>query len=41
VAGQREIKQKDLRNAPVASILDEVYPAFVIHVDHANEQVLA
>jgi hypothetical protein len=38
--GQREIKQKDLRNLPVASILDEVYPAFVIHVDHANKQAL-
>jgi hypothetical protein len=37
---QREIKQKDLRNLPVASILDDVYPAFVIHVDHANEQVV-
>jgi len=38
--GQREIRQKDLRNLPVASILDEVYPAFVIRVDHANKQVL-
>jgi hypothetical protein len=38
--GQREIKQKDLRNLPVASILDEVYPTFVTHVDHANKQVL-
>ena len=33
--GQREIKQKDVRNLPVASIL-EVYPAFVIHVDHGQ-----
>jgi hypothetical protein len=40
IPGQREIKQKDLRNLPVASILDEVYPAFVIHVDHVNEQAL-
>jgi hypothetical protein len=38
--GQREIKQKDLRNLPVASILDEVYPTFVTHVDHVNKQVL-
>jgi hypothetical protein len=37
--GQREIKQKDQRNAPVVSILDEVYPAFVIHVDRDTKQI--
>ena len=37
--GQREIKQKDLRNMPVALILDELYPAFIVHVDHDNNFV--
>jgi hypothetical protein len=38
--GQREIKQKDLRKLPVSSFLDEVYPAFVIHVDRERKQVV-
>jgi hypothetical protein len=38
--GQREIKQKDLRNAQVASLLDELYPTFVIHVDPENKQII-
>ncbi|MGO9732754.1 hypothetical protein [Mycobacterium sp.] len=39
VPGQREIKQKDVRNLPVASILDEVYPAFVLRIDRDNNRV--
>jgi hypothetical protein len=38
--GQREVKQKDLRNAQVASILDELYPAFVIQIDTTNNQAI-
>jgi hypothetical protein len=38
--GQREIKQKDLRKARVESLLDELYPAFVIYVDRENKQII-
>jgi hypothetical protein len=38
--GQREIKQKDLRNATVRSLLDELYPAFVMHMDRENKQLI-
>lgn len=39
VPGQREIKQKDQRNMPVATILDEVYPAFIMRLDRDNNRV--
>jgi hypothetical protein len=38
--GQREIMQKDLRGARVASLLDELYPAFVIRIDLENRDVI-
>jgi hypothetical protein len=38
--GQREIKPKDMRAVPVTSLIDELYPAFVIHVDRDNKQIV-
>jgi hypothetical protein len=38
--GQREVKQKDLRNMRVASLLDELYPAFVMHMDRENKKLI-
>ncbi|WP_068179710.1 hypothetical protein [Mycobacterium sp. UM_CSW] len=38
--GQREVMQKDLRNARVASFLDELYPAFVLRIDPKAKKVI-